>query len=110
MVLGLAIFVSNLPEALGSASQMRGAGRSGHQVLRLWTAVAAVCAPGSLVGFGIGDSVSGELEGGVDGFAAGALLVTLTDSMIPEARKAGRAAGLATALGFAVAAGLSSLS
>jgi len=34
----------------------------------------------------------------------------LADSMIPEARKAGRTAGLATALGFAVAAGVSSLS
>jgi ZIP family zinc transporter len=35
----------------------------------------------------------------------------LTDSMIPDARgKAGRAAGLVTVLGFAVAAGLSSLS
>jgi ZIP family zinc transporter len=47
-----AIFVSNLPEALGSASQMRGAGRSGRQVLRLWTAVAAVCALASLVASG----------------------------------------------------------
>ena len=34
----------------------------------------------------------------------------LADSMIPEARKAGRTTGLATAFGFAVAAGLSSLS
>jgi ZIP family zinc transporter len=104
-----AIFVSNLPEAIGSASEMRDAGRSNRQVLRLWTAVAAICALASLVGFGIGDSVTGELEGAVDGFAAGALLVMLTDSMIPEARKAGPAAGLATAFGFAVAAGLSSL-
>jgi zinc transporter, ZIP family len=43
----------------------------------------------------------------VNGFAAGALLVMLSDSMIPEARKGGRAVGLATAFGFAVAAGLS---
>jgi ZIP family zinc transporter len=34
----------------------------------------------------------------------------LIDSMIPEAtRKAGRAAGLATVLGFALAAGLSGI-
>ena len=39
------------------------------------------------------------------------LLVMLTDSMIPDASvKAGRPAGLATVLGFAVAAGLSSVS
>ena len=44
----------------------------------------------------------------VDGFAAGALLVMLIDSMIPEARnKAGRPAGLLTVVGFAVAAALS---
>jgi hypothetical protein len=35
--------------------------------------------------------------------------VMLADSMIPEARKAGRVTGLATAFGFAVAAALSSL-
>jgi zinc transporter, ZIP family len=105
-----AIFVSNLPEAIGSASEMRNAGRSSRQVMRLWTVVAAVCTLAAVAGYVIGDSVTGELEGGVDGFAAGALLVMLADSMIPDARKAGRAAGLATALGFAVAAGLSSLS
>ena len=45
-----------------------------------------------------------------DGFAAGALLVMLIDSMIPEAqKKAGNAAGLITVLGFAVAAALSQL-
>ena len=42
--------------------------------------------------------------------AAGALLVMLVDSMVPEAKeKAGDRAGLATVLGFAVAAGLSNL-
>ena len=46
----------------------------------------------------------------MDGFAAGALLVMLVDSMVPEAReKAGDWAGLATVLGFAVAAALSKL-
>ena len=47
----------------------------------------------------------------VDGFAAGALLVMLIDSMIPEAaRRGGDVAGLVTVLGFAVAAALSSVS
>jgi zinc transporter, ZIP family len=46
----------------------------------------------------------------IDGFAAGALLVMLIDSMIPEAaRRAGNVAGLVTVLGFAVAAALSNL-
>lgn len=50
----------------------------------------------------------GELRGAINAFAAGALLVMLVDSMIPDAtRQSGRAAGLVTTLGFAVAAGLS---
>jgi zinc transporter, ZIP family len=103
----VAIFVSNLPEAIGSASAMRARGRDGAKIMRLWSAVAVVCVLATVIGYGIGDTLSGELEGGVNGFAAGALLVMLTDSMIPEASKAGRAAGLATAFGFAVATGLS---
>ena len=106
-----AIFVSNLPEAIGSASDMRAAGASGARVIGLWLAVAAVCALATVGGFALGDGIGGELEGAVDGFAAGALLVMLTDSMIPDARKAGgRLSGLFTALGFALAAGLSALS
>jgi zinc transporter, ZIP family len=105
-----AIFVSNLPEAIGSAAAMRAEGRRRETILRLWIAVAVVCTLASVAGYAIADSLSGELEGGFNGFAAGALLVMLADSMIPEARKAGRTTGLATAFGFAVAAGLSSLS
>jgi zinc transporter, ZIP family len=104
----VAIFVSNLPEAIGSASAMRARGRDSGTIMRLWVAVAAICALATVIGYAVGDMISGELEGGVNGFAAGALLVMLSDSMIPEARRsAGRTAGLATVLGFAVATGLS---
>jgi ZIP family zinc transporter len=107
----VAIFVSNLPEAIGSASQMRDAKRSPSVIRRLWLVVAAVCLLATLAGYAIADSASGHLQGGIDGFAAGALLVMLVDSMIPEAaHKAGDTAGLVTTLGFAVAAGLSALS
>src|SRR4051794_3904685 len=106
-----AIFVSNLPEAIGSATEMRAAGRQPAQIRRLWPAVAAVCALASVAGYAIADVSGGDLQAGIDGFAAGALLVMLSDSMIPDARaKGGRVAGLVTVLGFAVAAGLSSLS
>ena len=106
----VAIFVSNLPEAIGSASDMKSAGRSAVSILRIWAGVAAVCALATLGGYAIADVASGSLRGGIDGFAAGALLVMLVDSMIPEATsKAGNRAGLATVLGFAVAAALSNL-
>jgi zinc transporter, ZIP family len=107
----VAIFVSNLPEAIGSATDMEASGVGHSKVLRLWLAVAAICALASLAGFAIADAVSGELRATIDGFAAGALLVMLIDSMIPEAtRESGRAAGLLTTLGFALAAALSNAS
>jgi ZIP family zinc transporter len=107
----VAIFVSNLPEALGSATDMRKSGKSRETILRLWLVVAVICALASLVGYLAADTVSGDGKAAIDGFAAGALLVMLIDSMIPDARNdAGRGAGLVTVLGFAVAAGLSSLS
>jgi zinc transporter, ZIP family len=107
----VAIFVSNLPESLGSASDMREAGRSREAILRLWVLVALICAVATVVGYLVADAVRGNGKAAIDGFAAGALLVMLIDSMIPDAREdGGRGAGLVTVLGFAVAAGLSSLS
>jgi ZIP family zinc transporter len=107
----VAIFVSNLPEAIGSASAMRASGKASGTIRRLWVAVAVVCALATVLGYTIADNVGDNLHAAVDGFAAGALLVMLIDSMIPEAvRKAGDVSGLVTVLGFSVAAGLSGIS
>jgi zinc transporter, ZIP family len=105
-----AIFISNLPEAIGSSTAMQSAGRSRRDVVILWTGVAAICTLASVVGFAIADTASDTLQGAINGFAAGALVVMLVDSMIPEAtRQAGRTTGLVTTLGFAVAAGMSGI-
>lgn len=105
-----AIFVSNLPEAVGSAANMRAAGRRPRVILRTWLLVALACTLASVVGFGVADVLSDELKGAANGFAAGALLVMLVDSMIPEAtRLSGRTTGLVTTLGFALAAGLANV-
>jgi ZIP family zinc transporter len=107
----VAIFVSNLPEAIGSASDMRESGTKPFRIRRLWFAVAAICALSTLAGFAIAENTGGHFRAAVNGFAAGALLVMLVDSMIPDSTsKTGRVAGLATTLGFAVAAGLSTAS
>lgn len=104
----VAIFVSNLPEAIGSATDMRAAGTSLRRIRVLWLGVAALCALATLLGYWLATRTGGHFQAGINGFAAGALLVMLVDSMIPEATaKSGRVAGLATTLGFAVAAGLS---
>ena len=104
----VAIFLSNLPEAIGSSTEMRAAGTHPAAIRRLWLLVALICTAATVAGYAIADTVSGNLNAVVDGFAAGALLVMLIDSMIPEAaRKGGDVAGLVTVLGFAVAAALS---
>jgi ZIP family zinc transporter len=98
-----AIFISNLPESIGSAAKME-RGRA----LRLWAGVTAAGVLSTVAGYGLLDGASEELRGVVDAFAAGAVLCMLIDSMIPEAREdGGRAAGLATMIGFAVAVALS---
>jgi ZIP family zinc transporter len=107
----VAIFVSNLPEAIGSATEMEKSGTAKGTILRLWLAVAAICTLASVAGYALADVTAGDFEAIINGFAAGALIVMLIDSMIPEAtREAGRTAGLVTTLGFAVAAALSALS
>ena len=106
----VAIFVSNLPESIGSASDMRANGKSRGLVLGLWAAVAVVCALATLGGYALAAVAGGQVRAGIDAFAAGALLVMLIDSMVPEAHdKAGNRAGLVTVIGFAVAAALSNL-
>ena len=102
------VFVSNLPEGLGSAAEMRDAGRSPRSILGLWAGVALVCTMATVVGYALAEVLPVGVATGVNGFAAGALLVMLTDSMIPEAQeRASGKAGLATVLGFALAMALS---
>jgi ZIP family zinc transporter len=106
----VAIFASNLPEAIGSAADMRRADRSGRSIVGLWSGVAVLCVAATVGGWALSGAVSNEAQSFVDGFAAGALLTMLIDSMVPEAKeKAKDRAGLATVAGFALAAGLSLL-
>lgn len=104
----IAVFVSNLPEAIGSSADMLEAGRPRRFVALVWLAVVAVCVGSTVLGYWLADRVGDVASAAINSFAAGALLVMLIDSMIPEARhKAGNFAGLATTLGFAVVAGIS---
>ena len=90
---------------------MRAAGTPAAAVRRLWFAVALICTAATVGGYAIAEGVSGNLNATINGFAAGALLVMLIDSMIPDAvRKGGDRSGLVTVLGFAVAAALSNVS
>jgi zinc transporter, ZIP family len=99
-----AIFLSNLPEGIGGASDMVRSGVSRRRVLGLWSAVAAACALASGIGYvaleGAGDYAIALLQA----FAAGGVLAMLAIEMLPTAHsKGGREAGLVTVIGFALA-------
>ena len=99
-----AVFLSNFPEGLSSSTGLRAAGWSSGQILGVWAIVAVVCAISAAAGYGLLEGASGNTVGLINAFAAGAVLTMLTDVMFPEALKhGGKAAGLATTLGFAVA-------
>jgi ZIP family zinc transporter len=107
----MAIFVSDMPEALGSATELEGSGTDRRAILRLWLGVATVLALATPAGRALAQAVADDYLAALNGFAAGALLVMLVIHMAPQAeKKAGRLAGLATTMGFAAATALATVS
>ncbi|WP_085814183.1 ZIP family metal transporter [Geoanaerobacter pelophilus] len=110
VVMVVAVFLSNIPESLSSASGMQKAGHSRKFILLVWTAVVAISAASSLVGYLLLAGVSGNIIGGIQAFAAGAILTMLASTMMPEAFEEGGAiVGLITTAGFLVSFVLSKL-
>ncbi|MBN7796517.1 ZIP family zinc transporter [Parahaliea mediterranea] len=85
LVTVFAIFISNVPEGLSSAAGMRQAGKSAAAVFSLWTAIALASAGAAWFGY----SVLGQLGPAYIAFAmataAGAILVMIIQTMVPEA-------------------------
>jgi ZIP family zinc transporter len=99
----IAVFLSNLPEALSATSGLSRSGWSGAKIYGLWLLVSLVCALAALLAFGLLDEQNQTLIGFILAFAAGAILAMLADTMIPEAYEhAGRVVALVTVLGFAL--------
>lgn len=111
MVAVIAIFLSNIPEGLSSASGMKNAKRSPKYVFGLWTAIAVISGIAALCGYVIFDGFSADVIAATTAVAAGAILAMLSDTMIPEAFEiAHNYAGLITVLGFLCAFLLTKLS
>lgn len=103
-VMVVAVFLSNVPESLSAASGMKKAGRSTAYVLGVWSGVVAISAVSALVGYVALGHASGNVLGGIQAFAAGAILTMLASTMLPEAYETGGAlVGVLTSLGFLVA-------
>jgi zinc transporter, ZIP family len=106
----VAVFISNVPEALGASTDLRASGTTRGRIMALWLIVATMSAAAAGLGFAVLQNAAPWTVTMVQVFAGGAILAMLAESMIPEAyQKGGRAVGLATAMGFALAAALSAL-
>lgn len=96
-----AIFVSNFPESLVGSASMRSQGRSLVYVLGLWTVCAVLLTIAVVVGAGPLSNTSGETISLPLAFAAGAVLASLADTLMPEAyENGGPVVALSTAAGF----------
>jgi len=96
-----AIFVSNLPESLVGSASMRAQGRSQRYVVGTWSACAVLLTLAVVLGAGPLSSASPETISLPLAFAAGAVLASLADTVMPEAyEEGGPAVALSTAAGF----------
>lgn len=100
----LAVFISNIPEGMSSAAGMRRAGKKALYVFGLWGAIAIACALSAAAGAVFLGSLGPAVMGAAIACAAGAILVMLIDTMIPEAFDDLHAlSGPIAALGFLIA-------
>jgi len=105
-----AIFVSNFPEALVGSASMKAQGRSQLFILGTWVACAILLALSVVVGAGPLSNADSTTLSLPLAFAAGAVLASLADTLMPEAyEQGGPAVALSTTAGFALAFYLSTL-
>jgi zinc transporter, ZIP family len=106
----VAIFLSNLPEAVAGTVGMKSSGWSAGRILLLWMVIALVCASASALGYGLFEDAPKAWLSLIQAFAGGAILVMLTNSMIPESYDhAGKLAGIFTVLGFFISVSIAVL-
>jgi ZIP family zinc transporter len=106
----VAVFLSNVPESIAATAGFQRSGRSRGWILGLWLVIAAVSGLASLAGYGLLDGAGDATIAFVLAFAGGAVLTMLADTMMPEAfAYGGKAVGLATTSGFALAVAIVAL-
>lgn len=104
------IVLSNLPEGIASSSGLREAGWPRRRVMAMWLAVVAVGASSAAAGYVLLDPASGRTGALAQGFAAGALLAMVADTLLPEAYAVeGVWTGPLVVAGFALSIVLASL-
>ncbi len=106
----VAVFIANIPEAIGATTALVQAGRNMTRIIRFWVLVALGFGVTSLAGYVVLDTASPRTVAIVLAFAGGAVLTMLANTMMPEAlHHGGRLAGFVTTIGFALAFAISAL-
>jgi ZIP family zinc transporter len=105
-----AIFVSNFPEALVGSASMRAQGRGQRFVIGTWSVCAVLLTAAVLVGAGPLSNAQPETLSLPLAFAAGAVLASLADTLMPEAyEQGGPTVALSTTAGFVLSFYLATL-
>ena len=96
-----AIFASNLPEALVGSASMQAQGRSSRFIIGTWAGAAVLLALAVVVGAGPLSAADPTTISLPLAFAAGAVLASLADTLMPEAyEQGGPSVALSTTAGF----------
>ncbi len=100
----IAIFISNIPEGLSSASGMKKNGRSAKYIFSIWIGITLISGIASFCGYTIFKNFSPDVIAATIAVAAGAILAMLSDTMMPEAFEEGHDfIGVVTVVGFLAA-------
>lgn len=105
-----AIFVSNFPESLVGSASMREQGRGTAYILGTWGICAIVLTLAVVIGAGPLSNADAKTLSLPLAFAAGAVLASLADTLMPEAyQDGGPTVALSTAAGFVLSFYLATL-
>lgn len=103
-----AVAIGNVPQGLGGTAGMLSGGWPRHKITRLWLAVCGLSILAAMGGYALATLLPSASGAVIDAFAAGALLVMLCDSMVPEAfEHGGNESGLLLVGGFTISVALS---
>lgn len=104
MLMATAIFLSNFPESMSSVSGLKSEGYSKNRIYLLWLTVGICSVVITVLSYIFLHDINPNITGILESFAAGAILVMLADTMMPEAySEGGFGVGIMTLLGFLAA-------
>jgi ZIP family zinc transporter len=97
----VAVFVSNIPQALAPSSDLKQSGWRIGRMVAMWGAVVLACGVASALGWLAANDLDAVTGARAAAIAAGGVLAMLTASLVPFAyQKGGAGAALGTVAGF----------